>query len=86
MGLRYRGINIQEAYAQRDELILAARRVIETWSSGDLADAVNGLEAALEMRNRLANSVTTPRDTQIDGTDEEKRRAHFAALDAERKA
>lgn len=55
MGLRYRGINIPAAYEQRDELIIAARRVIANWSSGDLAGAVNQLEGAVEINNRLAD-------------------------------
>lgn len=47
MGLRYRGKNVQEVYAQRNALLEAAKAVIANWSEGDLAGAVNQLEEAL---------------------------------------
>jgi hypothetical protein len=84
MSFRYRGINIPNAYDQRDALILAARKVIASWSSGDLAGAVNQLEEALKLNNRCANSQPTPRDEQIDGSGDEARRAYFKAIDEQR--
>ena len=55
--MRYRGINIPEAFDQRDALIEAARAVLANWSSGDLAGAVNQLEEALERDNRTSSEV-----------------------------
>lgn len=48
MGLKYRGKNIPAIYDQRNALLEAAKLVIENWSRGDLAGAVNQLEEAVE--------------------------------------